>query len=312
MSTPSTITATLPPPHSSRYGYSNHNPYQASPHYADMMSARDGYSNGTSRLPQSYNAYPNNNSASISRTSTVSRQPPPPQSLPVSQPSPALPQGIKREREREPDWNEFYKNGVPKEIIVIDDDSPPPPKNMPPKRVENERPYEPQRAAQRTDTFEHAAKKRRTGQGGGYQPEQFQQPVYSHQSSSHGGSSGHNTVSTDRTTSLQTTAPTSLGSHTSQGSVGAYLEEGAVGQKRKRVTRQQVADEKKRKDIEIIGEAYAAYVPPPKPPIKAKELHVPAVKDVCYFLTCSLEPANLDQRLEPWATKLTTTMDITS
>ena len=32
----------------------------------------------------------------------------------------------KRRRSREPDWNAFYKNGLPKEIIVIDDDSPEP------------------------------------------------------------------------------------------------------------------------------------------------------------------------------------------
>ena len=276
MSAPSTITATLPPPHSSRYGYSSHHGYQASPRlYGDMTNSRDGYSNGPSRLTHSYNTYPNNTSASISRNSTASKQPPPQSQIPVSQSTTAIsPQPIKRDRG--PDWNEFYKNGVPKEVIVIDDDSPPPPPIMAPRRVENVRPQEP-RTLQRTDTFEHAAKKRRVG---GYLPEQYQQPAYSHQSSSHGGSSGTNTVSTDRTTSLQTTAPTSLGSHTSQGSVGAYFDEGIIGQKRKRVTRQQVADEKKRRDIEVVGEAYASYVPPPKPPIKAKELHVPAIRDV--------------------------------
>ena len=299
MSTPSTITATLPPPHSSRYGYSNHNPYQASPHYGEMMSARDGFNSGPSRLTQSYNTFPNNTPASISRTSTASKQPPPQQPMPTAHSTSALPQAIKREREREPDWNEFYKNGVPKEIIVIDDDSPPPPKAMSSRRTENQRPYEPQRTVQRTDTFEHAAKKRRTDQGGGFQPEHFQQPAYSYHSSSHGGSSGHNTVSTDRTTSLQTTAPTSLGSHTSQGSAGAYFDEGAVGQKRKRVTRQQVADEKKRKDIEIIGEAYASYVPPPKPPIKAKELHVPAVKDVSHKVMSAPVPIQLTLQTDP-------------
>ena len=286
MSTPSTLTATLPPPHSSRYGYSgNHHGYPASPHlYGDMAGSRDGYTNGPSRLTHSYNTFPQNTSASASRTSTASKQPPPQQQIPPSQPTAAIsPQPIMRERG--PNWNEFYKNGVPKEVIVIDDDSPPPPKAMAPRRVENVRPQEP-RPIQRTETFEHAAKKRRVG---GYPPEQYQHPAYSHQSSSHGGSSGHNTVSTDRTTSLQTTAPTSLGSHTSQGSVGAYFDEGAVGQKRKRVTRQQAAaDEKKRRDIEKEGDAFAAYVPPPKPLIKAKELHVPAVRDVSDVSHCPL------------------------
>lgn len=282
MSAPSTITATLPPPHSSRYSaYSTHHPYPQSPHfYSSMGDSRDGYSN---RLTQSYNTLPNNTPASVSRNSTASRQPPPQQhQIPTSQSTRESPQPIKREKE--PNWREFYKNGMPKEIIVIDDDSPPPQKPMAPRRVENVRPQEP-RPVQRTDTFEHAAKKRRVG---GYQAEQYQQPAYSHQSSSHGDSSGHNTVSTDRTTSLQTTAPTSLGSHTSQASVGAYFDEGVVGQKRKRVTRQQVADEKKRRDIEMVGEAYASYVPPPKPLIKAKELHVQVVRDVGKLLHFAL------------------------
>ena len=59
-----------------------------------------------------------------------------------------------------------------------------------------------------------------------------------------------------------------------------YLETGMVGQKRKRVTRQQTADEKKRKEIEVVGDAYSFYVPPPKPPIKAKDVYVQPVKDV--------------------------------
>lgn len=62
--------------------------------------------------------------------------------------------------------------------------------------------------------------------------------------------------------------------------MGAYVDDGMVGQKRKRVTRQQTADEKKRKEIETNGDAYSSYVPPPKPPIKAKEVHVPPVRDV--------------------------------
>ena len=188
----------------------------------------------------------------------------------------------KRERSRGPDWNDFYKNGPPKEIIVIDDDTPPPAKKSDTGRVENERPNHTTRTVVRSDSFEqHAAKKRRTAQSSVYHQDQYNQPAYSYQGRSDGGSSGANTISTERTTSLHTTAPTSLGSHTSQGSVGTYLDDGVVGQKRKHVTRQAVADEKKRKDIEIIGEAYASYIPPPKPAIKAKDVHVPPIKDVC-------------------------------
>lgn len=176
-------------------------------------------------------------------------------------------------RERRPDWHEFYKNGPPKEIIVIDDDSP-----EPPSRKENERVPQQQQPQATARGAEHANKKRRTGQTTAYDAARDQQ-AFSHARTYSNGNSGSNTISTDRTTSLQTTAPTSLGSHSSHGTSGAYIEDGVVGQKRKRVTRQQIADEKKRKEIEVVGDAYSAYVPPPKPPIKARDVHVPSIKD---------------------------------
>lgn len=189
----------------------------------------------------------------------------------TSQSTSAL-QGSKK-RERRPDWHEFYKNGPPKEIIVIDDDSP-----HPPSRKENERaPQQPQPQATARGA-EHANKKRRTGQTTAYDAARDQQ-AFSHARTYSNGNSGSNTISTDRTTSLQTTAPTSLGSHSSHGTSGAHAEDSVVGQKRKRVTRQQIADEKKRKEIEVVGDAYSAYVPPPKPPIKARDVHVPSIKD---------------------------------
>ncbi|KAL8823659.1 MAG: hypothetical protein Q9191_005657 [Dirinaria sp. TL-2023a] len=238
--------------------------------------------NGASRLAQSYNSFSNNTPTSVTRNSSQnssSRQHQP-QKVPSPQPASAVQNSRKRERSRGPDWNEFYKNGPPKEIIVIDDDdSPPPVGKAPSRRMDNEQPTHATRVPPRDGSYEHAAKKRRTGQGNAYQPEHFHQPAYSYHSGSHDDSREANTVSTDRTTSLQTTAPTSLGSHTSHGSAGLYVDDTVVGQKRKRVTRQQVADEKKRKDIEIIGEAYASYVPPPKPTIKAKDVNVPQVQD---------------------------------
>ncbi|KAL9135902.1 MAG: hypothetical protein Q9175_002895 [Cornicularia normoerica] len=176
-------------------------------------------------------------------------------------------------RERRPDWHEFYKNGPPKEIIVIDDDSP-----QPPPRKEIERVPQQQQPQAIMRGAEHANKKRRTGQTTAYDAARDQQ-AFSHARTYSKGNSGSNTISTDRTTSLQTTAPTSLGSHSSHGTSGAYAEDSVVGQKRKRVTRQQIADEKKRKEIEVVGDAYSAYVPPPKPPIKARDVHVPSIKD---------------------------------
>lgn len=190
--------------------------------------------------------------------------------MPVSQSTSALSGSMKRDRR--PDWHEFYKNGPPKEIIVIDDDSPPPASQ----RAVNERVNLTTRTLARGDTNGHTSKKRKTGPAKAYEPAKFQQSAYSNVQSD--GDTGSNTISTDRTTSLQTTAPTSLGS--SHGSAGVYIEDATVGQKRKRVTRQQTADEKRRKEVEAVRDGYSSYVPPPKPPIKAKDVHVPPVKDV--------------------------------
>ncbi|MCJ1263791.1 dual specificity protein kinase kns1 [Lobaria immixta] len=273
MSVPSTITATLPPPHNHHYGYSNHQTYQNG---AGLYGTNTSLLPGSSRLAPSYNSFASNTPATVTRNSTnssSSRQPPSSNGLTASQSTATL--QMSQKRERRPDWHEFYKNGPPKEIIVIDDDSPPPQKRN---GIENERANHTTRTVMRGDTAEHANKKRRTGHAPTLEPIKFQQASYSHTRSD--GDTASNTISTDRTASLQTTAPTSLGSHTSRGSNGAaYLEDAVVGQKRKRVTRQQTADEKKRKEIEVVGDAYSSYVPPPKPPIKAKDVHVPPVKD---------------------------------
>ncbi|MCJ1352928.1 MAG: dual specificity protein kinase kns1 [Icmadophila ericetorum] len=181
----------------------------------------------------------------------------------TSHSAPAPPPSAKPQRK--PDWHEFYKNGPPKEIIVIDDDSP-----EPPSQKENRRPDPTDMSKQAA----HASKKRKT-QATAYETVHHQ-PSYSHTNTPHYAS---NTMSTDRTTSLQTTAPTSLGSHGSGGSGGTYVEEATVGQKRKRVTRQTTNEEKKRKEIEVVGDAYSTYVPPPKPPIKASEVFVQPIKD---------------------------------
>ena len=267
MSTPSTITATLPPPHSSHFGYSNHQNFSTNPgHYATNNSLLAG----SSRLAPSY-SFPSNTPVSVARTSTISsssRPLPPANTMAASQSTSTL--QVSKKRERRPDWHEFYKNGPPKEIIVIDDDSPPPHH-----RSENEHTNHTTRTVPIGD---HVNKKRRTGQAPAGEPARYQNGNYTNTRSD--AATGSSTISTDRTTSLHTTAPTSLGSHTSHGSSGTLMDDAVVGQKRKRVTRQQTADEKKRKEIEVVGDAYSSYVPPPKPPIKAKDVHVPPVKDV--------------------------------
>ena len=184
-----------------------------------------------------------------------------PQSLPTS----ALQESRKRERHH-PDWDEFYKNGPPKEIIVIDDD-------------DDEEREDNKTTIQRTDdVLSHTTKKRRTGYDAArdsYAASYAHGRNYSH------NNSGSNTNSADRGASLgyNTTAPTSLSSTGSAGA--AYVDDAAVGQKRKRTTRKSLADERKLKDIDILGDPNSQYVPPPHPPIKAKDVHVPTIRDVC-------------------------------
>ena len=196
--------------------------------------------------------------------------------MPQSHSTSTLPDSRKRDRHH-PDWEEFYKNGPPKEIIVIDDDDdeepPPPPQNHDAGSMTHPR--------DGRDVVAHASKKRRTGQTSTYDSARDNYATsYSHGRAYSHGNSGSNTNSTDRTASLgyNTTAPTSLSSTGSAGA--AYVDDAAVGQKRKRTTRKSLADEKRMRDIDILGDPNSQYVPPPNPPIKAKDVHVPQIRDV--------------------------------
>ena len=265
MSTPSTASVTLPP-HQSQYGYPPHH-HQAYGHYANNHDAR---LDSSKRLAPSYPTYATVNNPRRESTNSAKH-------LPASNAMTASHSGSgssqQPKREKNPDWHEFYKNGPPKEIIVIDDDSPPPAQ-----RKQDQYPTA-RKNVTKIESREHLNKKRKTGQTQERLPRR-QQASFSNTNTPQYLYDGSNTISTDRTTSLQTTAPTSLGSHGSGDSRGTYLEEGVVGQKRKRVTRQQTADDKKRKEIEVVGDAYSSYLPPPKPPIKAKDVYVQQVKDV--------------------------------
>ena len=63
------------------------------------------------------------------------------------------------------------------------------------------------------------------------------------------------------------------------GSTG-YNDKTMTGQKRKRGLRQPAAAEKKRKDA--AEDALVSYVPPKKPPIKAREVKVRQVDEVSF------------------------------
>jgi dual-specificity kinase len=196
-----------------------------------------------------------------------------------------------RVRHRTPDWDNFYKNGLPKEIIVIDDDSPPPP------QAEDEHDdslphpatsYYP--AATRPDLsngpVRHADKRRKTTDvGKAYDPvyHKHVQSTSNDQTQYYNDHSPTTSTSDRRTASaLATTAATSLGSTHSYGNNGVNARYGdveQVGQKRKR-TRKAAADEAKQREIETQGDAYSSYCPPPKPPIKARDVYVQVVPDV--------------------------------
>lgn len=180
----------------------------------------------------------------------------------------------KRRRSREPDWSTFYKNGLPKEIIVIDDDSPEPqtvPSTQRPVNGGASDTY-----TNGTGSSRHVVKKRKRDDEalnveGGYYAQKY---ATSHTSTPHMNGSLSASISTDRTT-VRTAAATSLSSSSQ------YDYEVQLGQKRKR-TRQQVANEAKRREVEVLGDAFISYKPPPYPPKKAGEVPVRVVHDHTY------------------------------
>ncbi|KAI5465447.1 kinase-like domain-containing protein [Mariannaea sp. PMI_226] len=308
MSTPTTATATLPHYHPHHYtpayphSHSHHPGYQANPsaNYrtaagppsilpptVTVSSVASPSTTATARIPPAYPpssvAYSSSgsNGLAVSQTS-ASRPLPHPHdhsprlnaNYPAAMPEPAGTEpSRKRRRSREPDWNAFYKNGLPKEIIVIDD-TPEPEANTGRKITSGTAP-----GPSDTTITRQAAKKRRrddantTTQASGYHVKyigsQNNTPL---QASTPTSSSISNS---DRTNSaLNTTAPTSLSSN-------SQYEEVQVPVKRKR-TRQQVANEAKRRDIDGLGDPFFTYKPPPYPPKKSGEVNVRVVHDHHY------------------------------
>ena len=310
MSTPSTATATHPS-HHQHYGYSHHQSYQANPGSYPASSTA-----GHSRLTHQY-PYPNSNNTSSSSNNNNNNNQVPPVSLPHStttkapshstpmassyQPASSASTSASKGGRKKPDWGEFYKNGVPREIIVIDDDDeedhsespataaapPPRPQTTTKRKPQPRTQAQPQLVASSMangSTAQPANKKRRTGMESAFDLAYYDRPSHSINPQRYGDGSSGASISTDRTTSLHTTAPTSMGSHGSAGATnGVYYEDANVGQKRKRVvTRKSARDEQKRRELEAAGDAFQSYVPPPKPPIKAKEVNVPVVRHVSY------------------------------
>lgn len=281
MSTPSTL-----PPHHPNYGYSHHQNYQSTSGYR----AGNPLLNGASRLgaynlptppsngPSSTGIGGANHPRTAQSTTHSSRSESRPAVMPISSTG-SKPPAKKRQRlkePREPDWHKFYKNGLPKEVIVIDD-SPSP--ELSASVVSN---------GQTGHTLvggsnRHAAKKRkRDDVDSTFDPVYQLGPGPHDRSPRYEDSASGSTISTDRTTSaIHTTAATSLGSHSSNGQNGYEAVDAQPGQKRKRTaTRLQLANEAKRKELEVHGDAFTNYRPPPRPPIKAPDVQVKQISDV--------------------------------
>jgi dual-specificity kinase len=181
-------------------------------------------------------------------------------------------------RERGPDWSDFYRNGIPKEIIVIDDDDTP----------------DSTTTLQHDSLLErHKDKKRKTGASSAYDPVYNPQPSYSTtQTPYYENSSANHTTSTDRTApAYKGSGSSSIGPPLTNGTYYAAMDEGAVGQKRKRAAR--AVDENKsakRREIQQDQSPYSAYVPPTQPTIKAKDVYVECIKEVRRH--AALQPAD--------------------
>ena len=283
MSTPSTATATHPASHhTQRYGYPHPQSYQPTASYPSSSAA------ASARLAPSSYPYALNPPTTSLPFAQSPKIAPPPSATPATMASAqnGISAGVtptQNGKRKNPDWNEFYKNGIPKEVIVIDDS--PPPDHQPKASSHNLATTSSAVPTPNGSMMNPAGKKRRTGLETAYDVGYYDRPSYSIPQHYGEGSSAPS-ISTDRTTSLHTTAPTSMGSQGSSGtSNGVYYEDTNIGQKRKRVTtRKSARDEQKRRELETAGDAFLSYVPPPNPPIKAKDVAVPVVRDVSNVL----------------------------
>ena len=258
MSTPSTVTAVHP-----------HHPFYS--HYPDYQLSSSSQRQSNLPLPRSTKLAHHHNNYTAAASPADRQLPPLPSHRPPttngvkSEPSVLSNMSNSRNKQKKADWNEFYRNGLPKEVIVIDDSSPEPAENH--------------TALHRT-TSQHENKRRRTDaaydsmQNGQLKSVKPPTSAYDEGNTSSTASSARNT------SALYSTAPTSLTSVSSGGHQLQKTDESKPGQKRKRGSRQ--APEEESPELEITGQnqAWTNYVPPPKPPVKAGEVYTPVVRDV--------------------------------
>lgn len=280
MSTPSTASALPPLNFHSSYDFSHRHPHHHQhPHH--LLPVRHTH------LPSPLQYQPATNattptssisSASSSCSSNLSAMAAS-RSQPVSRKNP----------KRTVDWDEFFKNGPPKEIIIIDDSPPPQPAHSSGSR---QRLNSSSRGAPTGGHYptsgpgahipRHADKKRKV-QTSQYEPVYPDHHSYSSTQTPYAYGSPTTVSAHSSTVSINgnpSTAGTSLGS-AGVGTAGpshpppAAAAAVPVGPKRKRVTR---ASQAAAANANL--DAFASYHPPPRPPIKAKDVYVMQVQDV--------------------------------
>lgn len=170
---------------------------------------------------------------------------------------------------RKADWEDFYRNGPPKEVIVIDDS--PEPATRPPQLPE----HLDAQATVAGAAAGHSDKRRRLGPYANHEVNNVRRDyAVEHSTSTSEGSRARSTLG------QYSTAPTSLGSNSSGSQRMARLDNTQIGQKRKRVQRSEEEEE----DLEVARQKqrdlWGEYVPPKQPATKAKDVHVKVVNDV--------------------------------
>lgn len=348
MSTPTTATATIPHSHyhHSSHHFQYYDPYRSAANQLLPSSSRiaPSYPASTSSYAPSSATHTTSttiNGSSFYRNSSLARSHRQDiTELPVllepnyttMAPSKAAAQQVssnnsqsarKRRRNTPVDWTKFYGGQPPKEIIVIDD-TPEPDSNAVSAASASQTLGSGSTVysytngngvgggvSANTSATRHAPKRRKrdddapVASGTRYDPVHHSRLNGSTATPRQNGILSDSTISSDRHDSaIHTTAATSLGSLSSN---GQYDLDAQPGQKRKR-TRQQVANEVKRRDN------YPSYHPPPHPPKKAGDVHVRVVPDVSlapFQLQSDYDPADQDSR-RTRLVKLTTMTAITS
>ena len=205
-------------------------------------------------------------------------------------------------RSRKPNWHEFYKNGLPKEVIVIDDESPPPQSRQSMSTIQPI--YQPAPGASSANgSGRHTDKKRKTTASTAYDP--VYNKHYSNTQTPHHDGSASTSLSTDRTNSAYNTATTSLTSQGSSSAWAAPAEQEVVGQKRKRQTTRKTTADNKKREVELLKDPFSCYIrgAPPNPPIKAQDVRVPLLTyvrlvfsiDTAHMLTFLQRPIHPDK-----------------